>query len=237
MPGRRISAAHTRDVMYGGDGSLRIMLGGMHDLEDIVSVNEARPDLCGFQVNWPSSYRSVGREVLRRMISGLDQRIPAVGVFYDQPLGYVAELADEVLDVVQLQGTEDNAYIRSLRNLVDVPIIQGVCMHGPKDVDRANQSDADMLLLCDGWGVGRPFDWTLAEQVDRPFILSGGLNPDNVAGGVARLHPWGVDVNSYLEFEDGHKDPRKMRDMVEAVRSLDAAAAPGGVDLGLPGCA
>ena len=216
---RRITSVITREIFHSGDSSLSVMLSGMHDSQDITFVNEVKPDLCGFQVNWPSSYRSVGRDFLSRLISRLNQSIPAVGVFYDQPLGYVSELADDILDAVQLQGTEDNSYINTLRYLVDVPIIQAICMHGPEDVERANQSSADPLLLCDGWGVGRTFDWSLAERVQRPFILSGGINPANVGNAVSRLHPWGVDVNSYLET-DGHKDLTKMRTMVETVRSL-----------------
>ena len=167
-------------------------------------MNEARPDLCGFTVNWPSSRRHVDRDRLRRLVSLLDPTIPAVGVFFDQPLGFVSEVADEMLDVIQLQGTEGNAYMTFLRELADLPIIQAIRMSGPSDIERANKSTADLVLLCAGWGTGVPFDWELARQVKRPYILAGGLSVHTIPDAMERLSPWGINkvcgrnVDSFL---------------------------------------
>ena len=130
MLGRRTTTIITHDILYGQDPRARVMLSGMFRDEDIRAVNEARPDLCGFTVNWPSSRRHVDRDRLRRLVSLLDPTIPAVGVFFDQPLGFVSEVADEMLDVIQLQGTEGNAYMTFLRELADLPIIQAIRQAG-----------------------------------------------------------------------------------------------------------
>lgn len=221
MLGRRTTTIITHDIMYGQDPRARVMLSGMFRDEDIRAVNEARPDLCGFTVNWPSSRRHVDRDRLRRLVSLLDPTIPAVGVFFDQPLGFVSEVADEMLDVIQLQGTEGNAYMTFLRELADLPIIQAIRMSGPSDVERANKSTADLVLLCAGWGTGVPFDWELARQVKRPYILAGGLSVHTIPDAMERLSPWGIDMNTALET-NRVKDPHKIAAAVAAVRSASA---------------
>lgn len=198
-------------------GHTRVKLCGMSREQDIEAVNREFPDLCGFIVDVPKSRRNVSHEQLERLVSLLSPVIPAVGVFVDQPVEAVAKLANEVVDVVQLHGHEDAAYIERLRKLTDVPIIQAFRVHSSDDVERANASTADLVLLDSGAGSGRQFDWSLLAGVRRPYLLAGGLDPHNVSDAVATLHPWGVDMSSGIET-DGVKDPRKMHDAVAAVR-------------------
>lgn len=82
---------------------------------------------------------------------------------------------------------------------------------------RANASCADLVLLDNGWGTGRPFDWSLIGGVRRPFMLAGGLTADNVARAVGALSPWGVDMSSGIET-DGRKDPQKIKAATQAAR-------------------
>lgn len=221
MLGRRTTTIITHDVLYSQDPYARVMLSGMSRREDVAAVNAAAPDLCGFTVNWPSLPRSVDRDQLKELVRALDPTIPAVGVFYDQPLGFVAELSDEMLDVIQLQGTEGNPYITFLRELVDIPIIQAVSLRSLKDVERANASIADLVLLCGGWGAGVAFDWALAREVARPYVLAGGISAQNVGRAAQELAPWGFDMNSSLET-NREKDPAKMVAAVAAVRALSS---------------
>ena len=79
------------------------------------------------------------------------------------------------------------------------------------------ESEADYLLLDNGTGTGEAFDWSLIREMDRPWILAGGLGPDNVAEAVRRFRPYAVDLSSGAET-DGWKDPVKMAQCVEAVR-------------------
>ena len=76
-------------------------------------------------------------------------------------------------------------------------------------------------------GLGKAFDWRLLQNLDPrvPFMLSGGLDPGNVAEAVSVTRPGGVDVSSGVERAPGEKDPEKIRAFIRAAR---AAAAGGG---------
>lgn len=90
-------------------------------------------------------------------------------------------------------------------------------------IDLSNIPADQMPLLDTGrpglhGGTGETFGWELAEDVERDFVLAGGLGPDNVARAVSRLHPWGVDASSRLESEPGVKDPALIKRYVEEAR-------------------
>ena len=83
-----------------------------------------------------------------------------------------------VIGAAQLHGQEDETYISRLRNRIkaDAPLIQAFSIRTKEDVLRAVKSSADLILLDQGsGGSGRTFDWSLADAVDRPFFLAGGL--------------------------------------------------------------
>ena len=77
-------------------------------------------------------------------------------------------------------------------------------------------------MLDPGAGSGKTFDWEIARDLPGPLIVSGGLNPDNVADAIRLLRPFAVDVSSGVEYEPGRKDPGKMKAFVQAVRDADA---------------
>ena len=98
---------------------------------------------------------------------------------------------------------------------------------GDRTIRRFAEFGADYLLI-DGQnpGSGEVFDWRLAEGVANPsrLIVSGGLRPDNVAQAVARLRPFGVDVDSGVEAAPGRKDPLKVRDFIVNARKAEIEA-------------
>ena len=83
---------------------------------------------------------------------------------------------------------------------------------------------AAVLLDSKGGGTGKSFDWDVGAEVQRnaPFILAGGLRPDNVADAVARVRPWCVDVSSGVE-SDGAKDNAKIEAFVKNAKHAAAA--------------
>jgi phosphoribosylanthranilate isomerase len=224
MFNRHVSTPIMREMLADPSPRTRVMLTGMFLERDIAAVNAARPDLCGFTVNLSYSRRNVERDRLAALVHELDPAIPAVGLFVDQPLGMVAELADTVLDLVELGGSEDNSYISLIRNLVDIPICQRIRLDGPAAVERANQSAADIVLLKGSWYLLNRRDLALIRQVRRPFILSGGLTPKNLAHTVAKAHPWGVDLDTGIEH-NGFKSAEKILAAVEAVGGPSVARA------------
>ncbi|MBQ3328469.1 MAG: phosphoribosylanthranilate isomerase, partial [Eggerthellaceae bacterium] len=99
----------------------RIKLCGLTREEDIATANELQPDYVGF-VFWPRSRRCVSPETARLLKAQLDARIAAVGVFVDAPANQVAGLLDDgTIDIAQLHGHEDDAYISAVRRLLPEP--------------------------------------------------------------------------------------------------------------------
>ena len=200
----------------------RIKVCGLKRPEDIESVNLAKPDFCGFIVEFPRSSRCVSRELLAELTAQLDPEITPVGVFVNAPAELPAELAESgVIRAIQLHGQEDEDYIRRLRKLIggDIPVIQAFSVQTAEDLQRAAESSADYVLLDQGGGgTGKTFEWSLAEGFTRPFILAGGLTTDNLAEAIERLSPWAVDLSSSLEI-GGLKDRDKIIEAVNIVRS------------------
>ena len=210
-----------------------IKICGMRRIEDIEAANACRPDFIGFILS-PGFRRSVTPEAAELLARRLAPGILKVGVFVNESVEKVASAAG-FLDMIQLHGNEDNAYIRDLRGRlmttndprgrVAQPVIQAFRIRCADDLKRAMESEADYLLLDNGTGTGEAFDWSLISGVKaqqpgtavRPWILAGGLGADNVAEAVRRFRPFAVDLSSGAET-DGWKDPEKMARCVQAVR-------------------
>lgn len=190
---------------------------GLSRMEDIEYANEVLPEFIGF-VFAPKSRRYVSFEQAKKLRGELDYRIAAVGVFVDEDIENIVRLVkDEVIDMVQLHGSEDNAYIAKLREMAEVPIIQAFKIIDSCDAQSAVLSDADFVLLDSGMGTGKTFDWSLIKSINRPYFLAGGISPENAAQAVERFSPYAVDASSSLET-DGVKDLSKMTALARAVR-------------------
>lgn len=197
----------------------RIKICGLTRPEDVRYVNTAKPDWCGFILNFPSSRRNVTPEQARALRAGLDPDIRPVGVFVDRPAEEVAALLNSgIISVAQLHGREDDAYISVLRTLAPGCVVwRAFQLRSQADLAAADASGADLVLLDNGRGTGQTFDWSLAGSVHRPFLLAGGLTPESIPRAVAALRPYGLDLSSGVET-DGVKDPAKIQAAVTAAR-------------------
>ena len=186
---------------------------------DIAAANALQPEYIGF-VFAPKSRRYVSREMAAALKAQLSPGIQAVGVFVNEAPETVAGLLNAgIIDIAQLHGQEDAAYIARLRGLTARPLWQAFRMTDAASLAKAEKSPADLVLLDSGaGGTGTTFDWTLLEKFDRPYFLAGGLGPDNAADAVRQLHPYAVDVSSGIETA-GKKDSAKMAAFVAAVRT------------------
>lgn len=200
----------------------RIKICGLTRPCDIEYVNRAKPDFCGFIVGVPKSRRNVSPETVRTLRASLDPAILPVGVFVNAPFEQIKELVrDGTLSMVQLHGQEDEHYIAALRQAISVPIVQAFSVRTKADVTAAEKSSADHILLDHGrGGTGTAFDWSLLEGISQPYILAGGLNPENLPEAVRRLRPWAVDLSSGVET-DGKKDPGKILAAVQTVKHIN----------------
>ena len=221
LAGRPDRRERAFELLSREDGRVRIKLCGMHRAEDVAAASAVSPDLCGFVCLFPKSHRDVRPEELPALVSRVAGHVLTTMVIVDQPPELAAGVANVAgIDVIQLHGHEDAAYVQALRASFDGPVIQAFRIREAADVDEALASPADMVLLDAGQGSGETFDWSLVEgfRARRPYLLAGGLTPENVVEAISALGPWGVDMSSGIETS-GRKDPQKMAAAVAAVRS------------------
>lgn len=197
---------------------IKIKLCGFMRPSDVEVANLLQPDYVGF-VFCQNSRRYVSLERARTLKELLHPDVLAVGVFVDEKVETVAALLSAgVIDLAQLHGKEDEAYIGRLRELTDKPIIKAFSVRSEGDIGRACESSADFVLLDAGdGGTGTAFDRELLAGMNRPYFLAGGLDASNVGEVVRRWQPYAVDVSSGIET-DGLKDAEKMQEFVRNVR-------------------
>ena len=201
-----------------------IKICGMRRHEDIIFVNENRPDYAGFILS-AGFKRTVIPELFRELVSELEKSIKAVGVFVDEDIEKVRSLSDR-LDVIQLHGSETADYIAQLRQSFNGEIWKAVRASSPDMIERADKLGADKLLI-DSFvngqvgGTGKTADTEIIKKAvfDTPFFLAGGVSAGNVTALCEGISPIGVDASSSVETE-GFKDNEKIKALVKAVRDM-----------------
>lgn len=215
-----------------------IKICGLKTAATLEAALEAGADLVGF-VHFPKSPRHVSLEeapALAAQVRGRALKVALTVDADDATLAAVIAALDP--DILQLHGRESVERVAAIRALFGRPVMKALPVSRRKDLATvpAFAAVADRLLfdakpapddLLPG-GNGRPFDWTLLAGLDvpRPVMLSGGLDPDNVARAIAVTGVDGVDVSSGVEDAPGVKSPEKIRAFVAAARSAAARATP-----------
>jgi phosphoribosylanthranilate isomerase len=205
---------------------IRVKICGIQDEAAALAAASSGADAIG--LIFATSRRQIDLAQARRISAALPPFVTRVGVVVNEPMEGLRALIDGVrLDALQLHGDESPEYCEAVRRL-GVTVIKAIQVAGPLDPAKLRALPVSAILL-DAYrpgqrgGIGEPFDWRLAAPMAAvmPVILSGGLTPDNVAGGIAAVRPYGVDASSGVET-DGRKDPAKIRAFVAAARSADA---------------
>ena len=202
----------------GNDSGTKIKICGLRRREDILAVNEAKPDYCGFIIEFPKSSRNVTGALVRELTAKLNPDIIPVGVFVNAAPERVEELLlDGTIHIAQLHGQEDEAYIRRIQKNTGYQVIKAFSVKTAQDIENALKSPADYILLDQGGGgTGQTFDWSLIPEIDRPFFLAGGLGVENLQTPVRTIQPYPVDLSSSQEM-DGMKDRDKILKAVQLV--------------------
>ena len=153
------------------------------------------------------------------------EAIKTVGVFVNETLDNLVSIATEAnLDVVQLHGDEDEAFIQSLKERTNVEVWKAVQIRSAADAETWSDSSADMLLF-DAYhkdergGTGEVFDCSCLDEFERPFMLAGGIDSTNVARAIRTVRPYGIDISSGIETE-GVKDDEKIKAFTNIVRTI-----------------
>jgi phosphoribosylanthranilate isomerase len=187
---------------------------------------------------YEGSPRRASMEQAQRIGAALRRKVELCGVFVNAPLEQVVETSQEVgLSMLQLHGEEGPSFCAEAARRTGTRVIKAAQVSGPGDVRDLGRFHVDFHLLDARasapersglrGGTGETFDWGLlaSRRSSVPLILSGGLNPQNVAEAVALVRPYGVDTASGTEAAPGHKDPQKLRAFFEAVEGAAAGAA------------
>ncbi len=224
-----------------GDSATKIKICGMGSAEAAWVAASAGADYMGFVfVEGVRRQLSAtkGQQIIRSYRTRGDRRDrrrgkgpKLVGLFRNQDVDWVNRISRQMdLDAVQLNGEEDEIYMRRVHK----PIVRQVKIKPettqPELADTVESHlEADRIVLLDRYdakvpgGGGVKFDWSVAEGIANRegVLLAGGLTPENVGDAMRQLSPWGVDISSGVET-DGVKDHDKIRAFVEAVRLADS---------------
>lgn len=161
-----------------------------------------------------------------------------VGVFVDDmPQNIITRVYNYELDFVQLHGNESREMIENLKATLipdiqpNIKVIKAISIHQPADVDKYKEYEgvADLFLFdtkCKTvGGSGLKFDWSVLDRYDgdTPFLLSGGIGPEDAERVKAFRHPKciGIDLNSKFEDEPGLKNVEKLRKFIADIRAKD----------------
>ncbi len=196
--------------------------------EDALLAVALGADAVGFV--FAPSPRQLAPSIAGDIAKRLPREVLTVGVFRDETPERVVKIVNgNGLKGAQLHGRESIEAVAWVKERVPVTIKAFPAGH--PEVARAADYGADIVLLdSPSPGSGKVFDWRLAEGVAEQarLMLSGGLDPGNVADAIAQVHPWGVDVASGVESSPGRKDPRRMRQFIQAARRAEPPAYQGG---------
>ncbi|WP_282601619.1 phosphoribosylanthranilate isomerase [Paracoccus sp. PARArs4] len=203
---------------------------GLRDMAQLAAAIEAGARYVGF-VFFPKSPRAVTPDEAAQLVTEVPVGVARVGLFVNPDDALLTEVLDKApLDIIQLHGKESPERVSEVRALTGLPVMKAIGVSGPDDLGQLTEYGlvADMLLVdakaprdavLPG-GNGLAFDWRLlvGRRWLRPWMLAGGLTPDNVAEAVRLTGAPVVDVSSGVESAPGVKDPDRIRAFIDAAR-------------------
>lgn len=203
----------------------RVKICGITRPEDGIAAASAGADAIGL-VFYTRSPRFVTTMQARTIIAALPPFVTTVGLFVDASAAEIEEVLGEVpLDTLQFHGEEPPEFCASFGR----PYLKAISMRD--DIDLHNEAErftSATALLVDTFQAGMPggtgvsFDWKrIPPDLNKPLILAGGLNPDNVAQAIMQAHPYAVDVSSGVEAAKGIKDAGKIAAFMRGVVKAD----------------
>lgn len=203
---------------------MKIKFCGIRRMEDVEYINILQPDYMGM-ILANGFQRTISAELAKNFISCCSNHVKTVGVFVNQSIEEILQTVKIApVDVIQLHGKEDNAYISQLRENWQGEIWKAVRVQSAEDIRKAEQLGADHLIL-EGYvpnqigGTGVTADWNLIahNKPKQSFFLAGGLTPDNMKKAISLVQPQGLDFSSGIETNKA-KDFEKMKAIIEIIR-------------------
>lgn len=199
-----------------------IKICGMTRREDIEFAIRLKVNALGFIL--AESPRKVSLEDVRFLIEGLPPFLSRVAVVVNPAAGELERIiTSRLFDYIQIHGDVDPELLKGL----PVKTIKAVSIAGEGDLEELGRyAEADYFLFDTKagtmmGGTGKSFDWGLLDnlKLNKPFILAGGLGPDNIKAALAMTRAAAVDLNSKVESSPGVKDHRLLLETVELINN------------------
>jgi phosphoribosylanthranilate isomerase len=213
--------------------SLLVKICGLSTRETLDVALGAGADMVGFVFFAPSP-RHLSLETARELGKQAKGRAAKVALTVDAADATLSNIVETLQpDLLQLHGKETIARLRDIKAKFGLPVMKVIAVETPADlaVLPGFAGVADRILFdarapkgaTRPGGLGAVFDWQLLSKLDLklPYMVSGGLNPDNVAEAVRVTRAGGVDVSSGVERSPGHKDPEMILKFIRAARATE----------------
>ena len=211
--------------------SLLVKICGLSTRETLDAALAAGADMTGF-VFFPPSPRHLSLESARELGKQAEGRATKVALVVDADDATLENIVDALQpDILQLHGKETAARLRDIKQKFGLPVMKALAIETAADLVMlpGYAAVADRILFdarapkyaTRPGGLGATFDWHVLEHpdFDLPFMVSGGLNPGNVAEALRVTRAAGVDVSSGVESAPGIKDPDMIRAFIRAARA------------------
>jgi len=216
---------------------LLIKICGLRTPDALDVALEAGADMVGF-VFFPPSPRNLGFEAARVLGVRVKGHAAKVALSVDADDALLDAMVEALApDLLQLHGRESPERLLAIKRRFGLPVMKAIPIEAPADLKSvaAYAAVADRLVFdarppreaTRPGGLGRAFDWRILEHLDPglPFMLSGGLDSDNLAVALAVTRAPGIDVSSGVERAPGEKDPDKIRAFIRTARRADGPSA------------
>jgi len=213
--------------------SLIVKICGLSTRETLDVALDAGADTVGF-VFFPPSPRHLSLETARDLGKHARRRALKVALTVDADDATLANIVEALQpDMLQLHGKETVARLRDIKQKFALQVMKVIAVENASDLASlpGYAAVADRILFdarapkeaTRPGGLGAVFDWHVLQDIDLklPFMVSGGLNADNVAEAVRVTRAGGVDVSSGVERSPGVKDPEMIRDFIRAARATE----------------
>ncbi len=203
----------------------RVKICGITSVEDALHAARSGADAIGLLFYGPSP-RAVTPEQVGAIVASLPPFVTTVGLFVDAEPDFVNGVLERVpLDLLQFHGDESPDYCDSFGR----PYMKAIRMREGVDLQHeAAVYAAARALLVDAYqpgvpgGTGETFDWgRIPASLEKPLVLAGGLNADNVEAAVRQVRPWAVDVSGGVERSKGVKDPERVAQFINNAKQVE----------------
>ncbi len=205
----------------------RVKICGITNIEDALMAVECGADAIGV-VNIPESKRFVDLEKARGIFEALPVFVSKVVVSAPDSIEEALEVEKTGADYIQLHGDETIEFVRQLKEKSNMGVIKKIAVGKNYVKDSTAYSKTSDAILLDTdvkgmpGGTGKTHDWKISREVvksiEKPVILAGGLNPENVREAIEKVKPYAVDVSSGVESKPGKKDQERIRRFIHIVK-------------------